>query len=300
MNNRITTKIDSDHSKCISKLNLAIDHRCLDFLDRYWSNQDVLTTKEDIYLYNDLCGKHMREVFEGIFTSLLPLECQRRYFAMIHKNCSSSHVLGMKHGKRLKNFLDIMGSGIYFPMTLSFSAFALGERNPTFINYQSCKHLLAPYMIAAWNNMGLIKPEEKKSTNAFIWWKKKTKIFYIYKLLTPETIQEEQRLIIRSCGFNQFQDYIKQIIHGMLLSYFENNLHYVSLPKSLVIGYIIRNLTRKSKNIFTIKSTKDYVKNFVEYTENKQIEKPLENLLMTICRSKFVKQSIHILKEEQN
>jgi len=287
-------------AECIAKLNLVMDRRCIPFLDRYWSGEDVTTDREDVRLYNDLCGKQMKEMFIAIFTHSLPRDCQIKYFDMLCKNCSSAHVLGVTHGKKFRNFLEIFGPGHYFPLMLSFASFSISDKNSTYINYQVYKKSTSPFIIAAWHKMELLKSDPTGLKDYFIWWKKKTKIFHIYKLLTIQDIQSEHSVIIKMAGLNQLEHYIKNLMKGMLVAYFENSNFRVTLIQSLLIGFVVRNITNKESDTFKLRLVHKFVEDFKAYTGNLLTEQALKNLLVTICRSKFAKIIMRIKKLKSN
>jgi len=283
---------------CISNLNLPMDHRCIDFLDRYWSGMNITIEDDDAYLY-DLCGKHMVEIFKAIFTHKLSKDCQNEYFDMLCKNCTSQLVLGKKRGQGLRNFLEVQGSGHYFPIILAFAAFSLGGTNPLYIDYKFHRQYLTPFVIAAWHQLDLLQSEKDGAKNYFIWWKKKAKILNICTLITKEEINEEHSILIKLVGVNQLSDYIKRLMKDLLDGYYlKKKPASITLVQSLILGYIVRNITNKLEKMFTYSQTEQFVEDFVDYTGNLTIKESLKNSLLTISRSKFSKNIIELRRSE--
>jgi len=282
---------------CISTLNLPMDHKCVDFLDRYWSGMNV-TTEKDAYLYN-LCDKRMINIFKATFTHEFSKSCQIKYFDMLCRNCTSQLVLGKKRGQGLKNFLEIQGPGHYFPIILAFAAFSLGGTNPLYINYKFHKEYLSPFVVAAWHELDLIKSEKDGAKNYFIWWKKKAKILNICTLLTKNEIDAEYEIVVKLSSVNQLTSYIKRLLKNLLNGYYtEDKSDSITLIQSILLGYIIRNITNKTEKMFTYNQTEQFIEDFVTYTGNSVIENSLKNFLLTICRSKFSKNIIESRKLE--
>lgn len=218
---------------------------CIEYLHSYWQGKESREATNR-HLYN-VCPKLYKEMLVGLLQNSFTKQELQLYRNTIIKKLGRA--LDFKTSRRIKHTLEQQSN---YPLILSYVSFAIVQKTAlSVINEHPSWMKLTHPLINAWKKQGLIKKSPFFKENYYQIKLRPLKLHAVYDFLLDDNDLDS---VVQSIMLLGLESYIQDISSRIIKQ------QEVTLYETILVGFIIRTLTRSRKvHKFT---SKVHIKNY--------------------------------------